>query len=87
MSILETLLRLVPSACSHAHTYRERRRLHGAQVMHFVCERCGHAAPAVGRTAREHRRVVQVGALPNTRVVRQPGRVLSVNDRLRRYRA
>ena len=87
MRLLDTLLRFVPSACSHAHTYRERRKLHGAQVMHFVCERCGHATPAVNRTAREHRRVVKVGDLPNTRVVRQPGRVLSVNDRPSRRRA
>ena len=84
MGLLETLLHFVPSVCPHAHTYRERRTLHGAQVMHFVCEQCGHATPAVDRTAREHRRVVKVGALPNTRVVRQPGHVLSVNDRLRR---
>ena len=87
MRLLDTLLRFVPNACSHAHTYRERRKLHGAQVMHFVCERCGHAAPAVERTAREHRRVVKVGDLQNTRVVRQPGRVLSVNDRPSRRRA
>jgi hypothetical protein len=78
MSLLQTLARLLPGTCQHPYTYRERRKLHGAQVMHFVCERCGHATPAVQRTAREHRRVVKVGHQKNTKIVRQPGRVLSV---------
>lgn len=48
--------------------YRERRPLAGAtsarpsKVMHLVCDRCGHARPAVDRTAGEHRRVVAIGA-------------------------
>jgi len=87
MSIVEILLRFVPGACSHPHTYRERRKLHGAQVMHFVCDWCGHATPAVDRTAREHRRVVKIGGLPNSRVIRQPGRLFSVSDHPRRNRA
>lgn len=81
MTFLESLLRFVPGTCTHPYTYRERRKLHGVQVMHFVCETCGYAAPAVERTAREHRRVVKVGDRPNTRIVRQPGRVVSVTDR------
>ena len=81
MALFWTLMRYLPSTCSHTYTYRERRKLHGVQVMHFVCERCGHAAPAVERTAREHRRAVKVGDRPNTRVVRQPARVVLVADR------
>jgi len=49
--------------CQHTSRYRERRKLHGLQVIHFVCEDCGHAEPAIGRTAREHRRAVKVGAV------------------------
>ena len=82
MKILNTLLRLLPSTCSHSHTYRERRRLHGVMVMHFVCERCGHATPAVERTAREHRRAVKVGDQPTARIVRpQVGHVVAMETR------
>ena len=84
MNLLQTLARLLPGTCTHPYTYRERRKLHGAQVMHFVCERCGHATPAVERTAREHRRAVKVGDRPNTRIVRQPGRVVSVAEHVTR---
>jgi hypothetical protein len=84
MFIFESLRRFLPSTCSHTHTYRERRKLHGVQVMHFVCERCGHATPAVERSAREHRRVVKVGDRPTARVVRQPGHVVTMEPRERR---
>lgn len=51
--------------CSHrSGFYRERRLLHGVQVLHLVCrDDCGHAVPAVKRTAREHRQIVKVGAV------------------------
>ena len=51
------------TGCSHDATYRERRTLHGAQVMHLVCEDCGHAVPAVERTAGEHARMIRTGAV------------------------
>ena len=86
MSFLQSFLRIFPTTCRHAHTYRERRELHGVQVMHFVCESCGHAAPAVDRTAEEHQRVVQFGDRPNTRIVRQP-HVVSMGGRARRKHA
>ena len=49
--------------CSHQATYRERRPLHGLQIIHFVCEDCGHAEPAIDRTAREHRKAIRAGAI------------------------
>ncbi len=84
MSLLKMFLRMFPSTCRHAHTYRERRKLHGVQVMHFVCENCGYAVPAIDRTAKEHREAVRVANHSNTRLVRQPGQVLSMNSRSRR---
>ena len=84
MKIFSTILQWLPSTCSHSHTYRERRKLHGVQVMHFVCERCGHATPAVERTAREHRRAVKVGDQQTSRVLRpQLGQVVAMNARER----
>jgi hypothetical protein len=62
--------------CRHAHTYRERRRLHGVYVMHFVCDRCGHAQPVVSRTAQEHRAATRVGQV-RTRVTR-PRKVVGI---------
>ena len=85
MKLFETILQFLPSTCFHSHTYRERRKLHGVMVMHFVCERCGHATPAVERTAREHRRVVKIGDQPTSRVVRpQLGQVVAMDARQRR---
>ena len=82
MKIFSTILSLLPTTCSHSHSYRERRKLHGVMVMHFVCERCGHATPAVERTAREHRRAVKVGDQPTARVVRpQAGQVVAMDAR------
>jgi hypothetical protein len=85
MKLFQTILRWLPSTCSHAHTYRERRKLHGVQVMHLVCERCGHATPVVERTAREHRRAVQAGDHVTARLVRpQHGQVVTMDARQRR---
>lgn len=60
--MLTFLVRLF-SGCSHDSTYRERRTLHGAEVMHFVCNDCGHAVPAVQRSAEEHRQMLEAGAV------------------------
>ena len=62
MTMLTYLVRLF-AGCPHDSTYRERRLLHDAQVMHFVCNDCGHAVPAVDRTEEEHRMVLQAGAI------------------------
>jgi hypothetical protein len=72
--MLTYLVRLF-AGCQHDSTYRERRLLHGAQVMHFVCNDCGHTVPAVDRTEQEHLMVLQAGAIrvplarPRTNVV------------------
>jgi hypothetical protein len=85
MKLFDTIFKWLPSTCSHSHTYRERRPLHGVQVMHFVCERCGYATPAVERSAREHRRVVKIGDHVTTRVLRpQHGSVVAMDTRQRR---
>ena len=85
MKLFSTILQWLPSTCSHRHTYRERRKLHGVQVMHFVCERCGYATPAVERTAREHRRAVKLGDQATARLVRpQHGQVVEMDTRQRR---
>ena len=60
--MLTYLVRLF-GGCTHESTYRERRLLHDAEVMHFVCNDCGHAVPAVDRTADEHRMMLQAGAV------------------------
>jgi hypothetical protein len=62
MKMLTFLARTL-TGCSHHATYRERRTLHGVQVMHLVCEDCGHAVPAVERTAGEHARMLRTGAV------------------------
>ena len=60
--MLTFLVRLF-AGCSHDSTYRERRLLHDTEVLHFVCHDCGHAVPAVDRTAEEHRMVREAGAV------------------------
>ena len=62
MTMITHLFRLV-GGCSHDSTYRERRLLHGADVLHLVCHECGHAVPAIQRTAEEHQHVIQAGAV------------------------
>jgi hypothetical protein len=85
MPLFPSLYRFFPSLCAHEHTYRERRPLHGVEVMHFVCDRCGHATPAVERTADEHREVVKIGDHRSARLVRpQPGQVVALETRQRR---
>jgi hypothetical protein len=62
MRIVHLIARIV-TGCTHDHTYRERRILNGAPVMHLVCDYCGRAVPAVQRSASEHERVLQMGAV------------------------
>lgn len=60
--MMTTLVRLF-GGCDHSSTYRERRPLHGVEVMHLVCLDCGHAVPAVQRSAVEHEEAVRAGAV------------------------
>lgn len=39
----------------HEHTYRERRSLHSFDVLHYVCDVCSHAEPAIVRDPEEYR--------------------------------
>lgn len=79
MNMLSRLLHLF--GCPHRNTIRERRSLHGVQILHWVCEDCGHAVPAVDRTAREHREVVRVGAIKPAKVHRYPAEVVAIQSR------
>jgi hypothetical protein len=65
------ILRTCFFGCQHADMYRERRRLHGVDVLHLVCASCGHAVPAIARTASEHQRVAAEGAILTPRAHRQ----------------
>ena len=86
MSLRLGLLQFL-GVCLHPQTYRERRELHGLQVLHFVCEDCGHAVPAMQRTAEEHLRTVQAGAIRPAEVRRLPAGVVSLGKRRRSSRA
>jgi len=77
MSLFSRLLHFV-GVCQHRHTYRERRPLHRTQVLHFVCEDCGYAVPALERSAREHRRVVKAGALRPSKIIREHQSVIAI---------
>ena len=68
MNGLRTIARVF-FGCRHEATYRERRPLMGSDVMHLVCHECDHAVPVIDRTADEHQRVTQTGAvvLPHAR--------------------
>jgi hypothetical protein len=77
MSLRLTFLSLF-GGCTHPQTYRERRELHGVQVLHLVCEDCGHAVPALQRTPEEHRQMVQTGAIKPATVHRLPSRLVPV---------
>ena len=62
MSVLVRFVRLL-TGCPHQDTYRERRQLHGVDVLHLVCHDCGHAVPALQRSAEEHQQIVEAGAV------------------------
>jgi hypothetical protein len=88
MSPLFRFLQFCFGGCSHRHTYRERRTLHGVQVLHWICDDCGHAVPAVERSAPEHQRVVQLGAIRRLTVRRMPAGVIAIDARpMRKYRS
>jgi hypothetical protein len=86
MHMITRLLQLV-LGCRHSSFYRERRNLHGAQVLHLVCEDCGYAVPALQRTAREHRRVVRTGAIRQAAARRrqQPAEVFAIEAQRERH--
>jgi hypothetical protein len=63
MNVIFRVLQTCLGMCRHTHTIRERRKLHGVDVLHLVCENCGYAVPAIERTAREHQRIVKAGAI------------------------
>ena len=86
MSLLSRVLRFCVGGCRHRHTYRERRELHGAQVLHLVCEDCGHAAPALQRTADEHVQIVKSGAIRPIKVRRVTPEVVAIEGRRREKR-
>ena len=62
MNVISSTMRIF-GWCQHANTLRERRMLHGVNVLHLVCEDCGHAVPAIQRTASEHQQIVAAGAI------------------------
>jgi|RhiMetStandDraft_4_1073278.scaffolds.fasta_scaffold274617_2 hypothetical protein len=86
MNVFLRLVHLCMGGCRHPHTYRERRTLHGAEVLHFVCEDCGHAVPAIDRTAEEHRHAVAEGAIRPIAVRRHPADVVTIDSGRRRPR-
>jgi hypothetical protein len=73
--------------CRHPHTYRERRELHGLRVLHFVCEDCGHAVPVLHRTAEEHQRAVETGAVRPADVRHLPTGMVTLGKRRRSARS
>jgi hypothetical protein len=70
MNTIVRLLQICLGGCRHTHTLRERRKLHGVDVLHLVCEDCGHAVPALQRTADEYQRVAEAGAIKPMRAHR-----------------
>jgi hypothetical protein len=72
MNVILRVLRLFVGGCRHAHLYRERRPLYGALVLHWVCEDCDYAVPAIRRTPSEHQRVATEGAIRPSLVQRLP---------------
>lgn len=82
--VMSTLIRLLQNClgvCTHPHTIRERRKLHGVDVLHLVCENCGHAVPALQRSAGEHQRMARLGAVRRGRAHRAPAAVVEMNTR------
>ncbi len=87
MSLLLRVFHFCLGGCPHRHTFRERRALHGIQVLHWVCEECGHAVPAMDRTEQEHLRVVNDGAIKPAKVQRIAGDVVDIGTRPSRRRS
>lgn len=89
MNVIFRLLRLCLGGCRHLHLYRERRELYSTLVLHWVCEDCGYAVPAIRRSPSEHQLAVQQGAVKPARVQRlsaDVGTVVGFSTRRRRPR-
>ena len=87
MNVILRMLQNCLIGCSHPHTIRERRKMYGVDVLHLVCEDCGHAVPAIQRTPGEHVRMARVGAVRRPRSHRVPARVVELNQRRDRHQA
>ena len=72
MNVIMRFLRLFVGGCRHPHLYRERREMYGTLVLHWVCDDCGYAVPAIRRTPSEHQRVATEGAIKPALVQRLP---------------
>ena len=81
MNVIFWTLRTCLGLCRHTNTIRERRPLHGVNVLHLVCEDCGHAVPALQRTAVEHRQIVAAGAIKPSRAHRAVATVVDLDLR------
>ncbi|MEZ5318812.1 MAG: hypothetical protein R2752_15540 [Vicinamibacterales bacterium] len=82
MASILRFLQFCVGGCRHEEMYRERRPLFGVDVMHFVCASCGHAVPAVQRTAEDYERVARVGAIGHAHVERRPRPVFVAERRI-----
>lgn len=59
--------------CSHPYAYLERRAVDRVPgVLHSVCPDCGHAAPLLDRTPREHAAMRRRGRVKALRAHRVP---------------
>ncbi len=68
--------------CPHRFSRIERRPLHGVQVVHFVCNACGRAKPAMTRTPDEHREMVAAGRVIPSKATRvTSGNVVQMKGR------
>ena len=85
MNVISWTKRILLGWCQHTNTIRERRALHGVNVLHLVCEDCGHAVPALQRTASEHQQIVAAGAIAPMRAHRAAAAVVAL-DRHREIR-
>jgi hypothetical protein len=86
MSTIFRAFQFCLGGCRHSHTFRERRQLHGVDVLHLVCHECGHAVPAIQRTAEEHQQIVEAGAIKALRAHRAPADVIVLEARRGRQR-
>ena len=87
MNVIFWTLRTCLGLCSHTNTIRERRPLHGVNVLHLVCEDCGHAVPALQRTASEHQEIVAAGAIKASHARRAVASVVALDLRRNQRRA
>ena len=85
MNVISWTMRICLGWCQHTNTMRERRPLHGVDVLHLVCEDCGHAVPAIQRTASEHQQIVAAGAIKPARAQRAAAAAVVDLDRHRSH--